>query len=148
MKTLLFVTCLAMCFAIGCTNVESELEQEIALSKVPAAAVRAAEGAVDGITITGANVEIEDGQTFYVLEGMADGKEYEIDVTSAGKVIEVEQEDEDEDDDDIDDDDDDDEDDDEDDEDDDDIDDDDDDEDDDDEDDDDDDDDDDEDDDD
>jgi hypothetical protein len=98
MRTLLLLISLAMCFAIGCSNV-NEYEEEIALSKVPAPALKAAEAAVDGIVIEEAVVEVEDGRTLYVLEGMADGQEYEIEVTSAGKVLEVEEEEEDEDDD-------------------------------------------------
>ena len=95
MRTLLLLTCLAICLALGCSNV-NEYEEEIALSKVPASAMMAAEAAIDGIVIEEAVVEVEDGRTLYVLEGMADGKEYEIEVTSAGKVIEIEEEDEDE----------------------------------------------------
>ena len=98
MRTLLFFTCLAMCFAAGCANLETEREEEIALSKVPVPVLKAARGAVDGIVIEEAEVEVEDGQTLYVLEGTAGGKEYEIEVTSAGKVIEVEEDDEDDDD--------------------------------------------------
>jgi len=74
-------------------------EKEIPLSEVPAEALKAAQGAVDGITITEAEVEEEDGQTVYVLEGKANGKEYEIEVTPEGKVLEVEEETEDGDDD-------------------------------------------------
>ena len=48
--------------------------------------------AVEDINFTEAEVEEEDGQTVYVLEGTADGKEYEIEVTADGKVLEVEQE--------------------------------------------------------
>ena len=97
MRTLLFLTCLVICFTVGCSNINTEYEEEIALAKVPPAVLKAAQGAVDGIVIEEAEVEVEDGQTYYVLEGMADGQEYEIEVTSAGKVLEVEQEDEDDD---------------------------------------------------
>lgn len=84
-----------MC-VVGCGSVECEREgeKEIALSEVPAAAVAAARGAVDGITLTEAEVETEDGQCLYTLEGTAQGKEYEIEVAPDGKVLEVEQEDE------------------------------------------------------
>jgi hypothetical protein len=47
--------------------------------------------AVDGINITEAEMEKEDGQTVYVFEGDANGKEYEIEVTPEGKVNEVEE---------------------------------------------------------
>lgn len=67
---------------------------------MPVVAVEAARQAVENITLTEAAVEEEDGQTVYVLEGAADGKEYEIEVTADGKVLDVEQEGVDDDDDD------------------------------------------------
>ena len=51
-----------------------------------------AQQAVENITLTEAEVEKE-GRMVYVLEGTADGKEYEIEVTADGKVLDVEQED-------------------------------------------------------
>lgn len=82
---------------MGCASLESmfEDEKEIPLSEVPKAAVAAAQQAVENITLTEAEVEEEDGQTVYILEGTADGIEYEIEVTADGKVLETEQEDED-----------------------------------------------------
>ncbi len=87
---------LIVMWLVGCGLVECELEgeKEIPLSQVPAAVVAAARGAVDGITLTEAEVETEDGQFVYTLEGAAQGKEYEIEVTPDGRVLEVEQEDE------------------------------------------------------
>jgi uncharacterized membrane protein YkoI len=84
---------------VGCASIESrsEGEKEIALSQVPREAVTAAQHAVEGIRLTEAEVEEEDGCTVYVLEGMANGTEYEIEVTADGKVLEVEQEAEDDD---------------------------------------------------
>jgi len=79
---------------VGCESLESlfEKEKEIPLSQVPEPALTAAQGAVEGITLTEAEMETEDGQTVYVLEGEAAGKEYEIEVTADGKVLEVEEE--------------------------------------------------------
>jgi len=79
---------------VGCESLESlfEKEKEIPLSQVPEPALAAAQGAVEGITLTEAEMETEDGQTVYVLEGEAAGKEYEIEVTADGKVLEVEEE--------------------------------------------------------
>ena len=87
---------------VGCESLESlfEKEKEIPLSQVPEAALTAAQGAVEGITLTEAEMETEDGQTVYVLEGEAGGKEYGIEVTADGKVLEVEEETEDDDEDD------------------------------------------------
>ncbi|MDP6523051.1 MAG: PepSY domain-containing protein [Kiritimatiellia bacterium] len=77
----------------GCATFEDlfEKEQEIELSAVPAAALNAAKGAVKGIVLTEAEMEEEDGQVLYELEGTANGKTYEIEVTAEGKVLEVEE---------------------------------------------------------
>jgi hypothetical protein len=86
----------------GCAVLDfgSEDEHEIPLSEVPAEALQAARGAVDGIVLEEAEIEAEDGQTVYVVEGEANGIEYEIEVTAGGEVLEVEREDEDDDEDD------------------------------------------------
>jgi len=65
-------------------------EQDVALADVPAAVIAAAEAAVEGLAITEAESEVEDGQTVYELEGTAGGAEYEIEVTADGEVLEVE----------------------------------------------------------
>jgi len=84
---------LALVCLVGCESLESvfEKEKEVPLSDVPQAAIAAAERAVEGITLTEAEMEEEDGQTVYVVEGEADGKEYEIEVTAEGQVLDVEQ---------------------------------------------------------
>jgi uncharacterized membrane protein YkoI len=98
----LLIAALLTC-ALGCASIQSvfehEDEKEVPLSQVPVEAVQAAQNAVAGITLTEASVEEEDGQTVYDLEGTANGTEYEIEVTAAGKVLEVEDEDGDDDDD-------------------------------------------------
>ena len=87
-------TVFLLIFVSGCASHKSmcEDEKEIPLSDVPVVAVDAAQQAVENITLTEAEVEKE-GRTVYVLEGEADGKEYEIEVTADGKVLDVEQED-------------------------------------------------------
>lgn len=107
MKAWYLVMAVLLTCAMGCAvlDFDSEDEQEIPLSDVPAEALQAAQGAVDGITLTEAEVEEEDGQTVYEIEGTADGTEYEIEVTADGKVLEVAQEGQDDDEDDDDDDD-------------------------------------------
>jgi len=69
-----------------------ETEKEIPLSEVPKKAIVAAQKSVEGIKLVAAEVEEEDGVLIYDLEGVADGKEYEIEVTAEGEVLEVEQE--------------------------------------------------------
>jgi len=81
----------------GCATVGNLFEggKEVALSEVPAPAITAAKDAVRGIVLTEAELEEEDGQIVYELEGSADGKTYEIEVTAEGKILEVEQDEED-----------------------------------------------------
>jgi len=84
---------LVLILGLGCATLDEmfEHEKEIPLSDVPAVALEAAQGAVEGINITEAEMEKEKGQTVYVLEGVANGKKYEIEVTPEGKVNEVEE---------------------------------------------------------
>jgi hypothetical protein len=93
MRTWFFVFGLVLICGLGCATLDDmfEKDKDVPLSDVPAEALKAAQGAVDGITIAEAEMEKEDGQTVYVLEGQADGKEYEIEVTPEGKVLEVEE---------------------------------------------------------
>ncbi len=102
MRAWYFVFSLVLICGLGCATLDDlfEQEKEVPLSEVPQEALKAAQGAVDGVTITEAEMEKEDGETVYVFEGEANGKEYEIEVTPEGKVLEVEEETEDEDDDD------------------------------------------------
>jgi uncharacterized membrane protein YkoI len=72
-------------------------EVEIPLEEVPAIVLEAAKEAVPGIVITEAEYEIEDGERIYELEGTLGDKEYEIEVSEQGKVLEVEKEGDDED---------------------------------------------------
>ena len=60
---------------------------DVALTAVPAAAKDAAVKAVPGITLTRAEMEKNDAETFYEFKGTADGKEYEVKVTADGKVL-------------------------------------------------------------
>ncbi len=78
-----------------------ETEEEIALDKVPKVVLDAAAKRLPGFTAKEAERETEDGVVVYELEGVAsDGKEYEIEISAAGKVLEVEVEEKDDDDDD------------------------------------------------
>ncbi len=67
-------------------------ERSIPLSEVPAPALEAARAAVEGIVLTEAEVEEEDGQLVSEIEGRANGIEYEIEVTAEGEVLEIEKE--------------------------------------------------------
>ncbi len=79
---------------------EEEDEIEVPLSEVPDNVIDAALAAVPGIELEEAEVETENGIVIYDIEGELDGVEYEIEVTEAGEVLEIETDDEDDDDDD------------------------------------------------
>jgi hypothetical protein len=93
MRTWYLVLGLVLICGLGCACLDElfEKEKEVPLSDVPQEALKAAQGAIDGITITEAEMEKEDGQTIYVFEGESNGKEYEIEVTPEGKVLETEE---------------------------------------------------------
>lgn len=93
MRTWYLVLGFILICGLGCASLDDmfEKEKDVPLSDVPPVALKAAQGAVDGITITEAEMEKEDGKTVYLFEGQASGKEYEIEVTPEGKVLEVEE---------------------------------------------------------
>lgn len=73
----------------GCALFENEAE--IPLAEVPEAVMAAAQQAVPGIEIEEAEIEMEDGQKVYELSGTANGKEYEIEISGTGEILEVEE---------------------------------------------------------
>jgi len=64
-------------------------DDDIPISEVPAAAVQAAEGAVDGIKLKSAEAKEKDGRTIYEIDGKADGVKHEVKVTADGQVLKV-----------------------------------------------------------
>jgi Mrp family chromosome partitioning ATPase len=77
---------------VGITAANAEREEEIPLAKVPQEVLKAAQNAVPGITLTGAEVEKTRKGVVYEVKGTLGGKKYEIEVSAEGKVLEVEQE--------------------------------------------------------
>ena len=77
--------------AAGCAL---NTERDIALAEVPPVVLSAAQAAVEGFTIEAAELETENGETVYELEGIAGGVAYEIEVSPDGRVLEVETEEE------------------------------------------------------
>ena len=75
-------------------SLAGDKEERIPLENVPAIVIAAAENAVEGISLTEAEIEqVKKGKVIYELEGVADGVFYEIEVASDGTVIEVEEDD-------------------------------------------------------
>ena len=66
-------------------------EVEIPMQEVPKLVLAAALDAMPGIELTEAEYEIENGQKVFELEGELDGVEYEIEVSSTGEVLEIEE---------------------------------------------------------
>ena len=64
-------------------------KDDIALSDVPAAAIAATEGAVDGFQIKSAEAKDKDGRTVYEIDGKANGVKHEVQVTADGEVLKV-----------------------------------------------------------
>lgn len=64
-------------------------DDDMPISDVPAAAVKAAEGAVDGIKLKSAEAKVKDGRTFYEIDGKANGVKHEVKVTADGQVLKV-----------------------------------------------------------
>jgi len=105
MRTILWLPLLVAAFA-GCETTEAKInasnqaapiakadgsgESAIALDQVPAAVLAAAEKAVPGFVLAGAECETEGGDKVYDLTGTSGGATYEVEVTAAGKVGEIE----------------------------------------------------------
>ena len=73
------------------------IEKEIPLNEVPDAVLKAAQKAVPGIELTKAEVEKTHKGVVYEIEGTLDCKEYEIELSSDGKILEIEEEENDDD---------------------------------------------------
>jgi hypothetical protein len=82
---------LGLILAVAGRAAADEGGKNICPTKVPKKVLDAAKKAVEGIKITRACVEKEDGQTVYELSGKAEGKAWQIEVTAEGKVLEVEE---------------------------------------------------------
>ena len=68
-------------------------DEDIPISEVPAAAIDAAKGAVEGIELKSAEVKVKDGRTIYEIDGKAAGVKHEVKVTADGEVLKVKVED-------------------------------------------------------
>jgi hypothetical protein len=79
----------AALLAAACQTMDRETE--IAVDQVPAAVLAAAQKKVPGLVVEVACKEVEGGVLVYCLEGEAGGKDWEVDVTADGKVLEAEE---------------------------------------------------------
>lgn len=81
---------LCCCLLAAAAFAAEEQEVEIALADVPQVVKDAAIAAVPGLVLSGAEQETEDGSIVYELEGVADGRTWEIEVSADGRVLEQE----------------------------------------------------------
>jgi hypothetical protein len=73
---------------------KEDADEKVALDAVPQNVKDAAVAAVPGLVLESAEREVEKGIVVYDLEGKAAGLRYEVEVTAAGKVQEIEKGDE------------------------------------------------------
>ena len=90
MKTYYLIVLIAALGLTGCMTTQDE-ETTVPISEVPAPVLEAAREAVKDIELTEAEMEEEDGQLVYEIDGRANGKDYSIEVTADGNVLEVEE---------------------------------------------------------
>ncbi len=74
----------------GCatTGFDEDYEVDIPLEEVPAEIIEAAKSALPGFEIDAAEIEV---MKIYELSGTSGGKNYEVEVTEDGTVLEVEE---------------------------------------------------------
>lgn len=66
-------------------------EEDVALDQIPAAVRAAALARLPGLVLVSAEKETEDGVLVYGIAGTLNGKSYEVEVSAAGAVLEVEE---------------------------------------------------------
>ncbi len=81
---------LAMTLLSSCASMQDDDEVPVDLADVPPAVMVAALSAKPGINITSAELEMEDGEQVYELEGSVAGEMFEIEVSTTGELLEVE----------------------------------------------------------
>jgi hypothetical protein len=74
----------------GADGGEDDQDVAVALADVPRLVLDAAQAALPGLVLTRAEIEQENGQTIYCLNGTVDGEEVEVEVSAAGAVLEIE----------------------------------------------------------
>ena len=68
-------------------------DEEIELDQVPQNVLEAAQKALPGIELDEAELETKTGTEIYDLEGVLDGKRYELKISSSGEVLSIEDDD-------------------------------------------------------
>lgn len=79
----------AILFLGGCGLFSGE--RKVPLSEVPPNVLSAAKGAVPGLLIEEIEREEENGVEVWEFEGLAGGQRYEVEISTSGEVLEVEE---------------------------------------------------------
>jgi len=80
----------SLIFLSACDD-DDKNEHKIPVSEVPANIVNVIQGALQGITLHKAKVEIENGLSVYELEGkLVNGNEYEMEIYESGTIVKIE----------------------------------------------------------
>ena len=78
--------------AIGLLAPSARGDDDIKLSDVPKAVLDAVKAKFPGAELTGAEKEVEDDETVYEIALKHKGQEYDVSLTPAGKILEIERE--------------------------------------------------------
>jgi hypothetical protein len=81
--------------ALGCSSAEAQKRPKAAIEihRLPAPVVSAANSAVKDLQITKAKQRHKRDEVIYKIDGLAQGKEYELKITADGRILDLEQED-------------------------------------------------------
>lgn len=88
MKQSIFRVLLVLFFVLTVTLVFAEYEIEIPISELPGEILEAAQEAVPGIQLIEAEITETREGVYYEVEGILDGKWYEIQISADGTILE------------------------------------------------------------
>ena len=80
----------ALLVALGASTIYGDRSEPVALSKVPKNIAEAVEKALPGFNISRVETEIEDGKQVFEVTGTAGGQKYELEISTSGKLLEME----------------------------------------------------------
>jgi len=85
-----FYIMVVILFSISCSD-DAE-EKEIPVSELPSAITAAIQDTLPDFKITGAKIESEEDLITYEIDGIYHNTEFEIEVSSNGRIIEIDEE--------------------------------------------------------
>ena len=89
MKKMIALIALAGLFT-GCSLTENEVD--VALDNIPPEILDAVRAELPDLVIESAEIETEDGEQIYEIEGTIDGEGVEVDIAMDGDILEIERE--------------------------------------------------------